>query len=86
MGAAAVGAPPQTPGRRPNYILAAMIQSSQLVWSTTRSNICLNPVWRVGCVRAHVASLNDPRVSVAKPRTAAPKFGDEAARPNRWLG
>ncbi len=43
-----------------------------------------------GLVR--VASPNDPRVSAAKPRTAAQraeldsdKFGDEAARRNRWL-
>ncbi len=43
-------------------------------------------------LRARVASPNGPRVSAAKPRTAAhrakldsDKFGDEAARPNRWL-
>ncbi len=46
-------------GRAPSYILAPgfgaepqlpayMIQSSQPVWSAARSQICLNPVWRVG--------------------------------------
>ncbi len=35
------GAEPQLP--------AYMIQTSQPVWSAARSQICLNPVWRVGC-------------------------------------
>ncbi len=43
-------------------------------------------------MRARIAVPNYPRVSAAKPRTAAhpakldlDKFNDEVERPNRWL-
>ncbi len=34
---------------RDSQLPAYMIQSSLPVWSAARSQICLNPVWRVGC-------------------------------------
>ncbi len=70
---------------------AYMIQSSQPVWSAARSQICLNPVWRVGCE----GSRSEPERSEGERSESADwrppsqldsdKFGDEAAKPNRWL-
>ncbi|MCP3662989.1 MAG: hypothetical protein GY696_10915 [Gammaproteobacteria bacterium] len=52
-----LGAPaPQSPLRPPrglgwsrNSLRTYMIQSSQPVWSAASCQICLNPVWCVGC-------------------------------------
>ncbi len=69
---------------------AYMIQSSQPVWSAVESsNLFESSLADEG---SPIVSPNGPRVSAAKPRTAAhpakldsDKFVDEAARPNRWI-
>ncbi len=70
-----------------------MVKGARLVRNATRPRGAAETGGFGGwALRARVASPNGPRVSAAKPRTGAhpvkldpDKFGDEAARPNRWL-
>ncbi len=69
---------------------AYMIQSSQPVWSAVECQICLNPVWRVGCVglRSEPERSEGER-SEAEERSNtesySDKFGNGGVRPNPWL-
>ncbi len=56
-----------------------MIQSSQPVWSSARSQICLNPVWRVGCESERSEpDRSKPETSAHQAKCIQTSFGDEA--------
>ncbi len=87
---------PPTAERRPagkgtRYwdIKLVMIQSTNRFGLAARSQICLNPVWRVGSEGSR-SEPERPEVERSEAATHptkldSDKFGDEATRPNRWL-